>query len=86
MTSPLLGSCVCDVDQPAFRKAMLARDMSIWEQLHTVPRGAPSQVICLNLSMFGWVLIPCQLSREGPEAQGNMTFEQMHILYHQCCG
>ncbi len=76
----------------AFRKAMLARDMSVWGGLHISPRGAPSKgaKLCTYLrwfarpdristepyyelplpvtklrSIFGWVLIPCRLSRAG---------------------
>ncbi len=31
MTSPYSGDCVDNIDHIAFRKAMLARDMSVWE-------------------------------------------------------
>ncbi len=83
------------VDHLSFRKAMLARDMFVWEGLHISPRGAPSKgapraKLCTYLrwfaqpdrtstepyyelplpvtklrSIFGWVLIPCRLSRAG---------------------
>ncbi len=41
--SPFSGGRICNVDHLAFRKAMLARDMSVWGGLHISPRGAPSR-------------------------------------------
>ncbi len=95
--SPFSGSRIRNVDHLAFRKAMLARDMSAWGGLHILPRGAPSRgtrgaKLCTYLRWFaqpdrvntepyhelplpvtklrsifhfGWVLIPCWLSRAG---------------------
>ncbi len=37
------GGRIRNVDHLAFRKAMLARDMSVWGGLHISPRGAPSR-------------------------------------------
>ncbi len=92
--SPFSGGRIRNVDHLAFRKAMLARDMSVWGGLHISPRGAPSRgaKLCTYLRwfarpdrvntepyyelplpvtklrsifIFGWVLIPCRLSRAG---------------------
>ncbi len=56
MPSPLLGGRIRNVDQLAFRKAMLARDMSVWDGLHISPRGAPSlgAKLCTYLRWFAW--------------------------------
>ena len=92
VSSTFSGGRIRNVDHLAFRKAMLARDMSVWGGLHISPRGAPSRgaKLCTYLrwfarpdrvntepyyelplpvtklrSIFGWVLIPCRLSRAG---------------------
>ncbi len=63
MTIPFLGDRVHDVDHLAFRKAMLAEDMSVWEGLHISPPGAPSRgaKLCTYLQWFAW---PYKLNSE----------------------
>ncbi len=39
----LLGGCDHNINHLAFRKAMLARDMSVWGELHIWPHGAHSR-------------------------------------------
>ena len=48
------GGRVRNIDGPAFRKAMLAQHMSIWEGLHILPRGVPSRgaKLCTYLRWF----------------------------------
>ncbi len=50
----LSGGGICNVDHLAFRKAMLARDMSVWKGLEMSPRGAPSRgaKLCTYLWWF----------------------------------
>ncbi len=50
MTSELTGGCVHNIDHLAFRKAMLVRDMSVWEGLHILPRDTPSEGAKLSIS------------------------------------
>ncbi len=52
--SPFLDGCICNVDHLSFRKAMLARDMSVWGGLHVSPRGALSRgaKLCAYLRWF----------------------------------
>ena len=52
--SSFSGGRIRNVDYHAFRKAMLARDMSVWEGLHILPRGAPSRgaKLCTYLRWF----------------------------------
>ncbi len=52
--SPFSGGRVRNADHLAFRKAMLARDMSVWGGLHISPRGAPSKgaKLCTYLRWF----------------------------------
>ncbi len=49
-----LGGRIRNVDHLAFRKAMLARDMSVWGRLHMSPPGAPSPdaKLCTYLQWF----------------------------------
>ena len=41
--SPISGGRVQNLDHLNLRRAMLARDMSVWEELHVLPLNAPSQ-------------------------------------------
>ncbi len=52
--SPFSGGRIRNVDHLAFRKAMLARDISVWGRLHISPRGAPSRgaKLCTYLRWF----------------------------------
>ncbi len=52
--SPSSGGRICNVDHLAFRRAMLARDMSVWGGLHISARGAPSRgaKLCTYLRWF----------------------------------
>ncbi len=50
-TSPLSGGHVHSGDRLAFGKAMLVQDLSVWEELHIMPGGAPPQgaKLCMYL-------------------------------------
>ena len=61
--SPFSGGRVRNVDHHAFCKAILARDMSVWEGLHISPRGDPSwgAKLCTYLR---WFARPDRISTE----------------------
>ena len=42
VASPFLGGVIGTVDVLAFRKAMLSKEMSVWQGLHMKPQAAPS--------------------------------------------
>ena len=61
--SPFSGGRIRNVDHLAFRKAMLAQDMSVWGRLHISPRGAPSRgaKLCTYLQ---WLVPPDRVNTE----------------------
>ena len=61
--SPFSGGRIRNVDHHAFRKAMLARDMSVWGGLHISPRGAPSRGAKL-CTCLRWFARPDRISTE----------------------
>ena len=57
MASPFLGGVIGTVDVLAFRKAMLSKEMSVWQGLHMSPRVAPSPRAKL-CTYFRWFARP----------------------------
>ncbi len=85
--APVLCSCGsdyslhdCNADHLAFRKAMLARDMSIWEGLHISPCGAPSRGAKLY-TYLRWVAQPDKVSTE-PYYELSLPVRMLRSFFH----
>ncbi len=78
--SPFSGGRIRNVEHHAFRKAMLARDMSIWEGLHISPCGAPSRgtKLCTYLRWFAW---PDRINTE-PYYELPLPDEKLRSIFH----
>ena len=78
--SPFSGGRVRNVDHLAFRKAMLARDMSVWGGLHISPRGAPSKgaKLCTYLR---WFARPDRTSTE-PYYELPLPVTKLRSIFH----
>ncbi len=78
--SPFSGGRIRNVDHLAFRKAMLARDMSVWEGLHISPRGAPSRgaKLCTYLR---WFARPDKVSTE-PYYELPLPVTKLRSIFH----
>ncbi len=78
--SPFSGGRVRNVDHLAFRKAMLARDMSVWGGLHISPRGAPSKgaKLCTYLR---WFARPDRTSAE-PYYELPLPVTKLRSIFH----
>ncbi len=78
--SPFSGGRIRNVDHLAFRKAMLARDMSVWGGLHISPRGAPSKgaKLCTYLR---WFARPDKTSTE-PYYELPLPVTKLRSIFH----
>ncbi len=78
--SPFSGGRVRNVDHLAFRKAMLARDVSVWGGLHISPRGAPSKgaKLCTYLR---WFARPDRTSTE-PYYELPLPVTKLRSIFH----
>ncbi len=78
--SPFSGGRIRNVDHLAFRKAMLARDMSVWGGLHISPRGAPSKgaKLCTYLR---WFARPDRVSTE-PYYELPLPVTKLRSIFH----
>ncbi len=61
-TRPILNGRVHDIDHLAFRKAMLAQDLSVWEGLYVSPSAAPSRDA--KLCTYEWFARPDKVNTE----------------------
>ena len=77
---PFSGGRIRNVDDLAFRKAMLARDMSVWGGLHISPRGAPSRgaKLCTYLR---WFARPDRISME-PYYELPLPVTKLRSIFH----
>ncbi len=78
--SPFSGGRVRNVDHLAFRKAMLARDMSVWGGLHISPRGAPSKGAKLCTALR-WFARPDRTSTE-PYYELPLPVTKLRSIFH----
>ncbi len=78
--SPFSGGRIRNVDHLAFRKAMLARDMSVWGGLHISPRCAPSKgaKLCTYLR---WFARPDRISTE-PYYELPLPVTKLRSIFH----
>ncbi len=78
--SPFSVGRIRNVDHLAFRKAMLARDMSVWGGLHISPRGAPSEgaKLCTYLR---WFARPDRISTE-PYYELPLPVTKLRSIFH----
>ncbi len=78
--SPFSGGRVRNVDHLAFRKAMLARDMSVWGGLHISPHGAPYKgaKLCTYLR---WFARPDRTSTE-PYYELPLPVTKLRSIFH----
>ena len=76
----LSGGRIRNVDHLAFRKAMLARDMSVWGDLHISPRTAPSKgaKLCTYLR---WFAQPDRISTE-PYYELPLPVTKLRSIFH----
>ncbi len=76
----LYGGRIRNVDHVAFRKAMLARDMSFWGRLHISPRGTPSRgaKLCTHLR---WFARPDRVSTE-PYHELPLPLTKLRSIFH----
>ncbi len=74
------GDRIRSVDHLAFRKAMLARDISVWGGLHISPRGAPSKgaKLCTYLR---WFARPDRISTE-PYYELPLPVARLRSIFH----
>ncbi len=82
--SPFSGGRIRNVDHLAFRKAMLARDMSVWGGLHISPRGAPSKGAKL-CTCLRWFARPDRTSTE-PYYELPLPVTKLRSIFHFCVG
>ncbi len=76
--SPFSGGCGRKVDHIAFREAMPARGMSIWEGLHISPHGAPS--LGAKLGTYLWWFARPDKTNMAPDSE--LPLPVTKLIFH----